>query len=274
MAAGAWSSRPVADSLILASSVFFSFEGLGLVLPVEQEMARPAAFPRVVVLASAALTVAFLTLSVTCGIAFRGELRTASVIAFLATRSSGAERYVLQVSNALVTVAVFLTYPLQLKPASDILAKCLSRDRVAQPAGPAAANPQEDGGVLESPEAPRAAVVVEEGSARGPVRALREVPVWALQRLVFVAVCVATTLAVGNIALLVSLFGAVGQTGLGMLAPLCHLALMGAGVIPRSPARAALDAAIVAFCLVIMVAGTYLALTDIIAEYRQTGSIA
>jgi len=272
LAAGAWPQRPVQDVLLLASSVFFSFEGLGLVLPVEQEMARPTCFPKVVVLASAALTAAYLSVSVTCGIAFRGELETASLIAFLAARTSGAERAVLEVSNGLVTLAVFLTYPLQLLPVSDILTRWLgpSPRRPSLVVATTAVSSCADGAAtLES-----VACAVERGPAAIAALLTQAMPWWAVQRLAIVAVCVAVSLTVGNVALLVSLFGAVGQTGLGMLAPLCHLALMRAGALPRSAVRAAVDLLIVAFCLVVMVSGTYLALLDIVADFQWDGPAA
>jgi len=65
------------------------------------------------------------------------------------------------------------------------------------------------------------------------------------------------------VTLLVSLFGAVGQTGLGIVAPLCHLAFMRSGRLEAAGWRVVMDVAIVFFCVLIMIFGTYFAVLDI-----------
>jgi len=241
--AAALPNRPLQDSVMLAASVFFAFEGLGLVLPVEKEMRNQEAFPKVVILASSFLTVVFLGLTFTCGVAFRGELETASLMAFLATRASGAwHKAVLSSSNLLVTAAVIVTLPLQLLPASQILSHWLGRAKERLGLGT---------------------------SGGGAAKLAGLVPMWVLQRLALVAGCVGASMMVSNVALLVSLFGAVGQTGLGMLTPICHLALMRKGNLPWSNRGAAIDVFVITFCVIVMVSGTFMAMSDIVASSRS-----
>jgi len=236
--------RPFSDSIMLASSVFFAFEGLGIVIPIEKEMARPLAFPRVASLAALTLAAAFICVSLTCGIAYRGELQSGSIVAFLAAQpGSGPGHVIVQVADHLVTAAVFFTYPLQLLPASEILESWTGISSSAKAEG---------SGADAAADEPRRASVL---------------PAWVLCRLALVCVTVVTALAADNVTLLTALFGSVGQTGLGMLAPLCHLALVRSGALAGSAARTVLDVAIVAFCAVIMVSGTYLALMDILAHW-------
>lgn len=238
--------RPFTDPVMLASSVFFAFEGLGIVLPIEKEMAAKAAFPKVVVAASVTLAAAFLSLSITCGIAYRGALQSGSIVAFLASQpDSGVKHVIMQIASKLVTVAVLLTYPLQLLPASEIFEKlledCCGRASKSQSAGSGDGDEEEPRFLL--------------------------VPTWIVQRLALVAATTLLAFTADNVALLVSLFGAVGQTGLGMLATLCHFALMKTDVLPWASCWAALDISIVVFCAVIMMFGTYFAFKDILDSW-------
>lgn len=237
ISAAAWSRRPITDSMMLAAAVFYSFEGLGLVLPVQREMRTPSAFPKVIWAASAFLVVAFLCVTFTCGVAFRAELDTASLMAFLAVRTTGAMRTALEIANVLVTAAVVFTFPLQLLPAAQILNRWMSSKKSSEGA---------------------------ETSEKRPL-----IPPWIFQHLVLVGGCVATSLAVTNVALLVSLFGAVGQTGLGLIAPICHMALMRSGAIKMSPTRMGVNFFVVGFCLMVMATGTFGAVTDIIESVHH-----
>ena len=88
------------------------------------------------------------------------------------------------------------------------------------------------------------------------------------QRFALAGVCVAITIAVPSVGLLVSLFGAVGVTVLAAAAPACRLALACRGIGDRSYWRVAVDMAVLGFCAVVCVIGTGSALSDIVAAYQ------
>ena len=108
------------DLVMLTSSTFYAFEGMGLVLPIANSMAEPERFGESLRVASLILGTCYTLTGVTCGIAFRSEgLGSGSVTAFLAShaRERGASGAVIAAYdglNALVAAVVYLTFSLQL----------------------------------------------------------------------------------------------------------------------------------------------------------------
>ena len=103
------------------------YEGIGLVLPIENSLsarARPR-FDAIVRIATAVLMVCFGAVGVACGVAYRDDARLGgSITAFLEeyTRGRGAVgvHYFYAAINATMTAAVTITFPLQLFPAVEV----------------------------------------------------------------------------------------------------------------------------------------------------------
>ena len=196
---------------------------------------------------------------VSCGIAFRSEgLGAGSVTAFLANhaRSRGVSGWLLRCYdglNLLVALVVYLTFPLQLLPAAEVLSSrwCGSRTAPTERAAEEETQPLTQA-TLES-EAEARPADPRSGSAR--------------QRLCLVLGCNAVTLVVPQVGLLVALFGSVGWTVLAAAPALCRLALLRRAGGLRCSARVALDLSVVGFCACVMVVGTALAVQDIVRAW-------
>jgi len=264
----------------LAATTFYAFEGIGLVLPVANAMANPMEFASAMQFASAILALCYSSVGASCGEAFRSRsLGSGSITAFLAKRARDLPPLVqmapeLQTLNMLVTVAVISTFALQILPSAQVLHTWCVGD--GGDAGGYCANGEtgamsvnavlgEDDKLLLSrseTDSPASAGPLEGGIAPSMSRSQRA------QRLALVAACVAITVAVPSVGLLVSLFGSVGVTVLAAAAPACRLALMRRGMGDRHIARVFADVCVMAFCAVVMVLGTTSALSDIVAAYR------
>ena len=95
------------------------------------------------------------------------------------------------------------------------------------------------------------------------VRLGGRIPAWVCRR-IFVMVCIfAVTAAVSNVALLVALFGAVGQAGLSTAPCLIHLRLQSMGLVPRSRVLSCVNCVVFVVCSVVMVFGTYFSIKAI-----------
>ncbi|KAM9925402.1 hypothetical protein OXX59_003893 [Metschnikowia pulcherrima] len=91
-----------------------SFEGIGLILPIEASMARPEKFPLVLSISMAAITALFVLIGVVGYSAYGEHVR--SIIILNLPQSNAAVQSIL----VLYSIAVFLTGPLQLFPAIRI----------------------------------------------------------------------------------------------------------------------------------------------------------
>lgn len=270
--------KGASDVVMLAATTFYSFEGMGLVLPIQTRMAVPSLFRHSLLVASVILFASYVAIGVSCGVAYRGVLQTGSITAFLAEEAMGGPvETILGVVNAAVTAAVLSTFPLQLLPAADVFSKWL------QPSAPVAASPvppvvvigrsrvatsDTDAAVSTDVIGSKEHDLGEEGEEmNGSVASQRCccLPQWVAERLFLVTVFVVVTLLVQDVALLVSLFGAVGQTALAALPSCCHLAMMRAGISELSWWLVGLDVLVVSFCFLVMVIGTMLAMSDIVS---------
>eukprot|EP00980_Cylindrotheca_fusiformis_P002265 scaffold523_cov101-Cylindrotheca_fusiformis.AAC.3 len=126
-----WRTVPLAICAVL-----FSFEGICLILPIETSMIDNRQFTKVFCGAMAAAAVIFALVGGLCVIAF-GPVSSGSITAFLLQQADGDDLEVLFAANTLVSVAVLLTYPLQLYPSYELVgplvAKFLSRRRTRSP---------------------------------------------------------------------------------------------------------------------------------------------
>lgn len=91
-----------------------SFEGIGLILPIEASMARPDLFPHVLALSMAVITTLFIAVGIIGYTAFGDHVR--SIIILNLPQGNAA----VQLIMVLYSAAVFLSAPLQLFPAIKI----------------------------------------------------------------------------------------------------------------------------------------------------------
>ena len=117
------------DIATFVSSMFFSFEGIGLVLPVEQSftMAYPTQSEtlkaneryrsKVLIGAMSIVGTLFVMIGISASLGFP-DITSGSITAYLKNRYSN---FWFEFVNGLVILAVFLTFPLQLTPAMEVL---------------------------------------------------------------------------------------------------------------------------------------------------------
>ncbi|KAL3927634.1 MAG: hypothetical protein SGBAC_013005, partial [Bacillariaceae sp.] len=129
-----WNHVPLAICAIL-----FSFEGICLILPIETSMAAPKHFGWVFSAAMAASAIIFASVASFCVMAF-GRVSSGSITAFLVEQQhqqqqqqgGGAEDReenleILNMANLLVSLAVLLTYPLQLFPSYELVGPAVAK---------------------------------------------------------------------------------------------------------------------------------------------------
>lgn len=132
-----WSNLPLAICAIL-----YSFEGICLILPIESSMTNPKQFGLVFGGAMVASAIIFALVASLCVMSF-GRVSSGSITAFLVEQqekgaNAGDEEgnlEILNMANLLVSIAVLLTYPLQLFPSYELVgpavAKYFSNESVA-----------------------------------------------------------------------------------------------------------------------------------------------
>lgn len=92
---------------------------------------------------------------------------------------------------------------------------------------------------------------------------------WMIRRWIVVITCSTIVLVVNDLGLLVSLFGAVGQTGLAAMPCAVHLALQyQQHIAPKNILLTIADILVLVFCTIVMVAGCYLSIHDILNKSR------
>ena len=316
-----WTNNPAAIATFI-SSMFYSFEGIGLVMPVEnsfvgynhnsnaapirnssacdlgeendqEELERASRTKTFVnpVLVGAMGTVAFLFLLIgaTCGPAFP-DIVDGSVTAYLTTKYPDSLWY--QAVNVSVMVAVFLTFPLQLTPAMEVLGEwfapgcdpvCCSSSSLGlfgccgggggllrRRAGPRRAGrhavvAQSDDterrpeGFDDEPEAAVTAIAPgppSRNSCFGPYE-------WIFRRFLVVFGCAVVVLTVNDLGLLMSLFGALGNTGLAAMPCIIHWRLMQKGIAPLNFLLMAIDVSTIAVCMGVAVIGVAFSVREI-----------
>lgn len=117
-----WAQVPMAVCAIL-----YSYEGICVVLPVESAMARPEHFKTVFVSSMAFTAVVFASVACLCVIAF-GDVTNGSVTAFLVENLEDEQvKWWLYMANTACSLAVLLTYPLQLFPSFELIGPWMTK---------------------------------------------------------------------------------------------------------------------------------------------------
>lgn len=226
------------------TSIFFAFEGMGLVLPIEKaysmgytvkaEENKASKRFGFLTLYSMAFVGGFMYVTgLTNSLAFP-DVSSGSITAYL--RETFPDNIWYNVVNIFETVAVLLTFTLQMTPANEIVDNLIA-------AGCGGGTP------------PSAT------SWWGKYH-------WIATRYVLVLCCYAANMLFrNNLSLLISFFGAAGQTNLAMIPCIIYLKLQHMGIAPRNMAVSLLNGAIVLFCSLAMVAGITFSVIDVIAAF-------
>ena len=117
-----WAEVPMA-----VCAVLYSYEGICVILPVESAMAKPEHFKAVFVSSMTFTAVVFASVACLCVIAF-GDVTNGSVTAFLVENLEDEEvKWWLYMANTACSLAVLLTYPLQLFPSFELIGPWMTR---------------------------------------------------------------------------------------------------------------------------------------------------
>lgn len=101
-----------------ASNIIYSFEGIALMIPMESAMLQPAKFPKVMNASMSNVAFVFVAFGVYCLVGLQGVIPDGSISASLEGRVPVA---LLDACNAVLALAVLVTYPLQFYPAIEIV---------------------------------------------------------------------------------------------------------------------------------------------------------
>ncbi|KAF9283156.1 neutral amino acid transporter [Mortierella alpina] len=111
------------DFALFIGTAVFSFEGIGLVIPIQESMAEPEKFPRVLALTISVVAMIFGSVGALCYAAFGSNIQTI-VLLNLPIRDGMTVTV-----EILYTLAIILSVPLMLSPASRILGEGIFGDR-------------------------------------------------------------------------------------------------------------------------------------------------
>ncbi|EQC31764.1 hypothetical protein SDRG_10553 [Saprolegnia diclina VS20] len=253
----AWSRLPE-----FYGTAVYSFEGIGLILPLEKDMHDRRLFRGVLLRTMAFILILFLFLGEVPVLAF-GSIENGSMTAVLQRYFPG---WSVTLANLLLAIACLFSFPIQFYPALEVLEKLLARRGYLTPSIQTFSD-------VAPP--PRSRVCPTRCAPVEP-----PVPQWlenmlstsqyevrrTLFRSMLVTCLMLVAICVPNVGLLISLFGSVGSSMLAViLPPVFYLALERDRVCVASWA---LHISIVAVGCVGMVAGTIQALDDIFATFQ------
>lgn len=255
--------------ITFTSDMFYAFEGIGLVLPIENSFgSQQRSFDHVLVSSMSLVASLFVLIGVFGSIGFP-DIRSGSVTAYLEREYPHVMWY--SITNALVIIAVAFTFPLQLTPALEVLDGWLDdteggelenrsidmdviptsdEDDIKAPSLQHEPSPQEIMIVLQD----KLDAACSEQSQQSCYTANS----WIFRRWAMVILCAVVVLLVNDLGILMSLFGAVGQTGLAGMPCAVHLALQYQGVAPKNSLWSLLNVVILLFCTAVMLTGSFL----------------
>ncbi|KAF9926837.1 neutral amino acid transporter [Linnemannia zychae] len=109
-------------ALFLGTAVF-SYEGIGLIIPITESMAEPEKFPRVLAITLVIVTAIFASIGALCYAAFGNDVQTIVLMNLPVTNGMSVA------VQLLYTLAIILSIPLMLYPASMIIQRAIFSDR-------------------------------------------------------------------------------------------------------------------------------------------------
>lgn len=119
-----WETLPIFLGLTV-----YSFEGDSVMLPVENSMREPERFPSVLNKAMGTVFTMLLSVGLLCYLAF-GDLADVPITVELLQRSA-VDAPAIEFVNILLGIAVFLTFPLQMRPAVEVVERRLAESAKA-----------------------------------------------------------------------------------------------------------------------------------------------
>ncbi|ETW02271.1 hypothetical protein H310_05821 [Aphanomyces invadans] len=243
----------------------YSFEGIGLVLPLENGMHEKARFRCVLLWTMVFIMVLFLCLGELPVLAF-GTIDNGSMTAVLHQYFPG---WPVALANVLMAVACLFTFPIQFYPALEILEKLLLRRGFFTP------TIQSYDGLMPLPvsQLQSRASAGSSSTARVPQvldKALKNTTQYEVRRTMFRSMLCTTLMLVAvcvpNVGLLISLFGAVGSSMLAVtIPPILYVNLDGATLSWYSWT---LHMLVAGAGIVGMVAGSFQAIVDIASTFE------
>jgi amino acid permease len=269
------------------ADMFFAFEGIGLVLPVENNYDHPSShsagstkrwqFSTVLLVSMSGVAMLFALTGLTASIGFP-DIASASVTAYL--KQTYPQVLWFSMVNFLVLIAVALTFPLQLTPAMEVLEKWLTEipqvGSLWKCGRPCTFHRSSSDDNAVSPSASLEEELHNHASRSGHTATTRTTVMtsiwnqysWVVRRWMVVLSCAAFVYLVDDLGILVSLFGAVGQTGLAGMPCAVHLVLQRRHVAPKNVVRSVIDVLIIVFCTLVMISGCYLSVLEIMHKNR------
>ena len=276
------------------TDMFYALEGIGLVLPVANAYATTASgttmmnggdrttmttttptkppFGRVLLQSMTLVAGAFLVTGLGAAVGFPDN-HSGSITEYLQATYPNVLWF--RIVNSLVMLAVGMTFPLQLTPAAEVVETWVSqwnehKRGVAVPQNDEDAN---DGVMIDVPISHATSTEDATATTEPPPLNTSEssdavpqlddtIPLspndskaWIVQRWSMVLFFAAIVLAVDDLGVLMSLFGAVGQTTLAAMPCVVHLAMQYQGLAPRCWWQTVIHLAIVTFCGFVLLAG-------------------
>ena len=267
-------ANPTSSAIVtFTCDMFFAFEGIGLVLPVENSCRLPQPnFPRILISSMSVVATLFLLIGISGSIGFP-SIRSGSVTAYLEREYPHLIWF--SMVNFLVIVAVAFTFPLQLAPAMEVLDQWLdgtledpSVDSGASCGLDIASSEDEcDRTSIQNQLSTQKVVIARDELFPAPTSLHQQhcckSHSWLFRRWGMVILCATIVLLVNDLGVLMSLFGAVGQTGLAGMPCAVFLALQYQGIAPKNVLWSVLNMLILAFCSAVMVTGCFLVATEL-----------
>lgn len=254
-----------------ASDMFFAFEGIGLVLPIENSYysERQKSFSGILTAGMTLVGALFVLVGVSASLGFP-EVHSGSITAYLEKQYPDVIWY--SIVNALVIVAVALTFPLQLTPAMEVLDdwidhRCDCRKK-------------EEEESVSSIEVTRYTVAqqhhvdLEEEPFQEELTVSSTldqtcccgIKVWIGRRWLMVFGCALIVYLVDNLGLLIMAVGAIGQTGLAGMPCAIHLAMQYQGSAPTNRLKILVDVIVLLVCGIVMVSGLATSISEIVKQ--------
>jgi amino acid transporter len=269
-------ANPTSSAIItFTCDMFFAFEGIGLVLPVENSCRLPQQnFPRILTSSMSVVATLFLLIGISGSIGFP-SIHSGSVTAYLEREYPNVIWF--SMVNCLVIVAVAFTFPLQLAPAMEVLDQWLDGthgypgfdDDTSFGLDIASSEDESDRNVnsMRNQSSTQKEVIATDELFAAPSSPHQQHRCnshsWLLRRWGMVIMCATIVLLVNDLGVLMSLFGAVGQTGLAGMPCAVFLALQYQGIAPKNVLWSLLNMLILAFCIAVMVTGCFLVATEL-----------
>ncbi|KAG0347155.1 neutral amino acid transporter [Podila humilis] len=103
------------DFALLIGTAVFSYEGIGLIIPITESMAEPEKFPRVLAITMTIVTLIFTSTGALCYAAFGSDVQTIVLL------NLPIKDWMTVTVEILYACAILLSVPLQMSPASRII---------------------------------------------------------------------------------------------------------------------------------------------------------